>query len=291
MTIAARPPDFISTQVSTARRFFLDLQPRTKTGLTVVCGGCEHCAPGYVVDRRDFPYHGLEFVARGEGRLALAGRSYPLRPGMVFAYGPGVPHRIENAASAPMTKYFVDFVGTRAKRLLARTPLRGWQAVQVSDPGQVADLFEQLTRNGDAGSRFSGEICASLLEVLLLKIAEKAAVGVQDDPRALIAYQRCRRHLQEHFATLRTLEEAAAASHVNAAYLCRLFARFDHVTPYHYLLRLKMNHAAGLLLESGALVKEVAGQLGFADPFHFSRVFKATFGLSPRKFVQQARAG
>jgi AraC-like DNA-binding protein len=32
------------------------------------------------------------------------------------------------------------------------------------------------------------------------------------------------------------------------------------------------------------LVKQAAAQLGFNDPFHFSRAFKKVFGLSPEEF-------
>jgi AraC-like DNA-binding protein len=32
------------------------------------------------------------------------------------------------------------------------------------------------------------------------------------------------------------------------------------------------------------LVKQVAAELGFDDPFHFSRAFKNIFGLSPEAF-------
>jgi AraC-like DNA-binding protein len=63
-----------------------------------------------------------------------------------------------------------------------------------------------------------------------------------------------------------------------------LFRRYDHQSPYQYLLRLRMNLAAEQLHQPGALVKQVAEQTGFDDPFHFSRAFKSVFGLSPDAF-------
>jgi AraC-like DNA-binding protein len=45
-----------------------------------------------------------------------------------------------------------------------------------------------------------------------------------------------------------------------------------------------MNAAAGQLGLPGALVKNVATDLGYANPYHFSRVFKSVLGLSPESF-------
>ena len=52
------------------------------------------------------------------------------------------------------------------------------------------------------------------------------------------------------------------------------------------LVRLKMRHAADLLNNGHALVKDVAATVGFQDPYHFSRVFKSVYGVSPKAFVQ-----
>ena len=49
-------------------------------------------------------------------------------------------------------------------------------------------------------------------------------------------------------------------------------------------MRLKMNIAAERLRDPGVLVKQVAAELGFDDPFHFSRAFKGVLGLSPENF-------
>jgi AraC-like DNA-binding protein len=59
------------------------------------------------------------------------------------------------------------------------------------------------------------------------------------------------------------------------------------VTPYRFLMRLKMSHAASLLLNPDALVKEVAYELDFSDPFHFSRSFKSVYGVSPERFMNR----
>ena len=58
---------------------------------------------------------------------------------------------------------------------------------------------------------------------------------------AFTTYQQCRRHIEQHSLRLRTLEQIASECHVNNAYLCRLFRRYDNQSPYQYLLRLKMN--------------------------------------------------
>src|ERR1700754_1091693 len=102
---AAKRPSFVSTQVTEARRYYLNLQPKPTREITIVCGGCERVRPDYLVERRTFPYYAVEFVAEGEGQLTLAGRECRLRPGVAFAYGPGIAHRIQTEPGRPMLKY------------------------------------------------------------------------------------------------------------------------------------------------------------------------------------------
>ena len=282
-------PSFVSTQVSEARRYFLDLAPERTRHITVVCGGCERVRPDYVIQRKTFPFLAVEFVAEGEGELELAGRKYSLRPGMAFAYGPGAPHVIRCEASRPMLKYYVDFVGTEAARLLSATPIGGWRAAQVSLPEEIVELFELLQREGASESTFGAQLCASLIPALLLKITERALPGGNAEPRAWATYQRAKRWIEEHHLGARTAEEVAAACHVDTAYLCRLFRRFGHTTPYRFLMRQKMNRATELLLDQGMLVKEAAAEVGFGDAFQFPRAFKRVYGLPPERFVRQAR--
>jgi AraC-like DNA-binding protein len=279
-------PSFLATEVSETRYFFLDLTPELTEDVTVVCGGCERCNASYRIQRDDFRFHSVECVVEGEGQLILRGAHYRLLPGTVFSYGPKVPHVIETSAERPLRKYFVDFLGRRAERLLAQSPLGGGHVVNVSKPNEIADLFELLLRDGNAETRYAAAICSKLIELLLLKIGELVVPYGSIQTRAWATYQRVHRLLDEHYATLASLDEAAAQCHVDSAYICRLFQRFDHVSPYQYLTRLKMNHAAEQLGTSGHTVKEVAAELNFADPYHFSHVFKKVYGVSPTHFVQ-----
>ena len=65
----------------------------------------------------------------------------------------------------------------------------------------------------------------------------------------------------------------------------RVFAAYTGMRPKEYLLQSKMKFAAGKFLSSNLSVKEIAGQTGFRDPFHFSRVFKAVLGFTPTDYA------
>jgi AraC-like DNA-binding protein len=277
-------PEFFSADVEVARRFYLDLNPPKNRRLAVVSGGLEHCTPDYAIRRETFPFFSIEFVARGRGEVKLKGRSYPLHPGRLFSYGPGIPHHITGDAADPLVKYFVDFVGTRAAALLRSCGLSPGRVSEVFPPNALQPLFDELIRGGLQVRRESAEFCAKLLECLALRIAGARAPLEGVESLAFTTYQQCRQHMERHAPRLRTLEQIASECHINNAYLCRLFRRYDNRSPYQYLLRLKMNFAAERLQEPGALVKQVAEESGFADPFHFSRVFTSVFGLSPTAF-------
>jgi AraC-like DNA-binding protein len=279
-------PDFFSSQVSQARRFYLNLKPSPKDKLAVVCGGREHCVANYQVSRRTFPFFSIEYVAEGNGRLKLNRTEHPLHPGSVFSYGPGVAHEIATDTNQPLVKYFIDFFGTDSVKLLALARLKPGKAASVFPPGEIAPLFDEIIRNGRRGTPGTHAICARLLEGLALKLADARAPLPGRETLAFTTYQHCREHIQQHFLRLRSVEQVAKECHLDDTYLCRLFQRYDHQSPYRLLIRLKMNHAAEQLQLPATMVKQVAEETGFANQFHFSRVFKSVFGIPPRSMLK-----
>jgi AraC-like DNA-binding protein len=216
--------------------------------------------------------------------LILAGRQYPLIPGRVFSYGPGVSHVITTDADALLLKYFVDFKGPGAARMLRQYGLSPGAAMHVASPEAILRIFDDLIGNGQTDSRYSPLLCATILQQLILKIAETSATQEAHTTAAFSTYQTCRDFIRRNCLTLRSLDQIAGQCRIDAAYLCRLFRRFDDQSPYQYLLRLKMTAAAQRLHVPDVRVKEIAYELGFRDAFHFSRAFKKVFGMSPDVF-------
>lgn len=279
---------FFSTQVTEARRFYLDLIPSRKRPFTVVSGGVERCDRRYAMNRATFPYYGIEYVVRGRGEASINRKPYQLRPGNLFTYGPGVPHMITTDPKDPFVKYFVDFAGDGAGDLLKTTGLTAGTVSDVFPPDTLCALFDELIACGVGGRRGSPELCANLLECSLLKARSMKAPLNTHETVAYGKFQQYRNHVSANFIRLRSLEQVAAECYVSSTYLCHLFQRFEVQTPYRFLMRLKMSYAAEHI-QNGALIKQVADMVGFNDPFHFSRVFRNTLGISPEKWRSMHR--
>ncbi len=84
------------------------------------------------------------------------------------------------------------------------------------------------------------------------------------------------------------LDELAAAAHLSVDHFGRLFRRELGVSPVKYLTQYRIARARELLQRGDLSVKEIASEVGFRDPLHFSRVFAALTGCSPSRFKQDA---
>lgn len=280
-TPGAHEPGYFSTQVTSARRFYLRVHPSDARGFAVASGGVEHCRPDYVIDRPGFAHTVVEFVTRGAGTLSLGGADHALYPGAVFTYGRNQPHRIVSDAQDPLIKYFVIVSGGVFRTLLERCRLAPGTVARVHHPDQVRQVFDDLIRHGLGDHADRDLMCAMAVQYLVMKMGDLAVPEGEAESRAFATYQRCRQYIEDHYRSTRSIKEVAAACHVDAAYLCRLFQRFGREQPARYLQHLRLSHAAELLHTTDLLVKEVANRLGFSDPFNFSRAFRRAFGVPP----------
>ena len=287
--------DLLSRQVESSRVFFA--APESRAGrdrLRVVCAGYERCRPDYRIDRPGFPYACLEWVRSGAGELVIGGEAHGLRPGMFYLYGPELPHRIASAADEPLGKYFVAFEGRSVAGLLKALRLPLGQVGRSARPAAVRGMLEELVERGTRHSPLSADLCPALLHGLLMLCADDVASG-QTRPGAegeggAASFRRVRAYLEQHPLAHRSVRSAAAACGMSAEHMSRLFARHHGTGAYAFLVRLRMQHAASLLLERQSGVAEVAALLGYRDAGHFSRVFRSVHRVPPSRFRRRGLA-
>ena len=248
----------------------------------------------YLVQRTDFPYYAIEWVSEGRGLLTMDGKESELKSGSLFAYGPGIPHQIRNVAQENMRKYYLDLAGSEAAEMLRKLGLLSGQPVTISRPHEFVELWNLIDREARDIGDHSHAICEMLIRVLLQKIQQRMVPSpTGESSEAFQTFEMACRLMEERFLDFRTVEEVAAEIGFSPIYLSRLFKRFAGSGAYRYLLRLRMNYAAELILERGLKVSAVAERLRYADAFQFSRAFKRVYGVPPSSLFKtfSARPG
>jgi AraC-like DNA-binding protein len=276
-------PSFISRRVVRGRYLFLDLDPPAATDLAVTCAGWEECSPGYEIARDGFPHLALEYIAAGQWELETRGRKWNIGPGSIFAYGHGIAYSLRALSGGGLGKYFVDLAGGSAHRLLSRTGLIGAVPGRVLHGRWIHDILDQLIETAHLRPRARNSVSRMLLALLLERIGEDLRTTPHFS-HARQSYEHCRQYLADNYLRIHSLADAAKACGVSAPHLSRLFHRFDTELPKAFLTRLKINHAAELILRGRLPVKVAAAQVGFDDPYHFSRCFKRVHGVAPSLF-------
>lgn len=285
------PPALIEPAAADARRFFRPASGRRGgRSWRVVGGGRETLAAGSYAQRRDFLYWEVEYIVGGRGQAEIGGRREALATGAAYAVAPDMRRGRRSDVRRPLRRFYLWIEGDGAGEALAGIGLAEGRVRMVEAPGEVREVFEWILREGVRPGAAAEETLTHLARVLLLKLsAARGATEVAGpagpdagDDSARMNFERCRELVDAEAERLKSTAEIAAAAGLRSETVCRLFKRFLDTTPGDYLRSRRVRIAAERLREPGARVKEVAAALGFADAFHFSRVFRAEMGVSPR---------
>jgi transcriptional regulator GlxA family with amidase domain len=98
-------------------------------------------------------------------------------------------------------------------------------------------------------------------------------------------------YMLDHLNQPLKVHQLASLARVSASHYFALFKGRMRCSPIDFFIRLRMNRACRLLAESSLPVKDIAAQLGYDDPFYFSRLFKSVHAVAPTEYRTSRCAG
>lgn len=93
-------------------------------------------------------------------------------------------------------------------------------------------------------------------------------------------------YIHTHYASELSLEELARLSYYSPSHFMRFFKQHMGMSMVSYIHHYRLNVAASLLRAADHKIAEIALLTGFSNLSYFNRLFKETYGMTPRAYRQ-----
>jgi AraC-like DNA-binding protein len=221
------------------------------------------------------------YVTRGEGEFESASAgSKAIGAGTAMLLFPGEWHRYRPRHEVGWDEHWVSFNGDVPERLLRYRFITPGQPVLPI--GRHEQLLQQYQAILDAvRTEFVGYqqlIASKVLVILAMVLAIARRQRSSGRHEALVSEAKLLLQQPENVVSI---ERLAAQLNLSPAQLRRVFKEHTGVSPHQYYNQMRMNRAKELLRETTLTVKQVARQLCYESPYHFSKEFKKATGHSP----------
>lgn len=236
--------------------------------------------------------YSVGIVESGRCCLMTPHGSWVAEPGSLLAFAPEELHWAHVISEEPyayrmayLSSECVRELGLRATNGVAGT--RG-NLVPVTGPSALSPEFLKAHRNvidDPGGSTAVSELLRSTRAIF------QAAAGLpsrQCTTKDTTLVETAKEFLAAHVGRRVSLDGVAEMCGVTAFQLIRVFRRVTGLSPYAYLIVLRVNEARRML-DAGASVSDAVYACCFSDQSHLTRTFKRTLGMPPGLYLRSTR--
>lgn len=265
-----------STQAYNTRKDILLSNLRLDTINPVSCG--QHyccCSHTYGPAVRD--YYLLHFVVSGEGVFYSHHKEHKLSRGNIFIIRPGETTTYQASSENP---WFYRWVG-----FTSDLDLSAAFSEDVIYAPECDYLFRMIVGVETVNVTKEYYICAKIFELLSLLSYNKEPANQSDNYVEMAKY-----YIETNYTCFDiSISNIADSLNLDRSYFSTLFRRSTGKSPQEYLLNYRLNKAAEMLAIGALKSGEVGKACGYSNPFHFSKIFKQRFGVSPSRYANMQK--
>jgi AraC-like DNA-binding protein len=237
----------------------------------------------------DTDYYKVGMPLRGYCLVSQDGREAPLLPGDITVYDTSRPYSLTFNDTCQMALLMFPQRFLR----LSHDDMRDVTASRISGRYGIGTLASPLLRNlvlhidefSDAQSMQLADTVFDLLATAFCEHIGKSATPVVGTTQTLLL--RIKTFIENHLDDSDlTPDTVAAAVHISTGYLHKLF-RMHETTVSRFIRERRLEHCRRDLIAPDNIalpISTIGARWGLIDAAHFSRVFKAAYGASPREY-------
>ncbi|MEK3912645.1 AraC family transcriptional regulator [Paenibacillus sp. FSL H7-0331] len=259
------------------------------------------------------PYYQLIMVSEGPIYIQVEDEKFILEAGETFLLNPWERHWGWKIPEGPSTFYWVQFsstsplteLNTQTKPIsdykILHAEKNELRTVENKDSDQLLiprrfkpnprykllGIFEELVNElkkpiGYFKFRMTTHFC-KILEIISTDLLEQHFKDLTL-PTSYHIYRQLLNFIHDFYQTDLTKEVIEKRLSRSYEYLSQVFKKHSGMTITHYIHQLQIQRAKHLLDESQIPIQEIAKEIGIADPFYFSKIFKKLVGIPPSTY-------
>jgi len=246
----------------------------------------------YTYRKKGLPENLLIYCVDGNGWFKLRNKTYQVQPNEFFMLPRNMEHAYGSDDANPWSIYWLHFGGVQLpelNKLSSILPSSG--PSQISGREEIVKAFNKMYHALSLGYSINNLMFANLCIPHFLSFFLYNSQHFYESPALQSnvvdqAIQYMNQHLDQNIS----LPELSASYNYSTSRFSSLFKDRTGFAPIDYFLHMKVQKATQLLDFTDKPVKEIASELGFDDPYYFSRLFKKIMAVSPSDFRTQRRS-
>lgn len=242
----------------------------------------------------DHDYTEVFVVLSGSQRFVINGETLDATTGDVIVCNAGESHQdLVTSKTDPALQFvvgFTDFSFRDMPQNVLQFP-GGSHLIHTEGVNRqmILSLCFDMVAEGNSGQVGRYFMQKAYLIQLLTWIMRTIQVNDQEQKHYIFenfhksyAVKKIRKYLEEHYAEKISLDRIAKNMYLSSVYISKIFKEETGETPINYLIKIRLEKAKELLAQSPEdSVKEIALKVGYDDAYHFSKLFKKYYGVSP----------
>jgi AraC-like DNA-binding protein len=250
-----------------------------KQPLKIDLAGISYCDGTYRITRANSSIYVFEYIIKGTGTILYNDDKYTASEGDVYIMHKGSRHVYTSDSKDPWTKMWFNIDGDLVDGLVNAYRLTDVVVIKNCRIQNLFNDFISISRSSKDDDEILS-LCSLKLHEIIAAIHDNIynVKNHSNDATVLKEY------LDKKVNSTVTLQELSNLIFRSPAQTIRIFKKEYGMTPYAYLLEIKVKTAKLLLINTHMSIKQISYELNFADEHYFSNIFKKATGFSPKQY-------